>query len=817
MARDLKKLLKLKGLTADELRVRGLQYVAAFAERRGWSALLRLPSDQATLALLDQAQTGRELGSAEELIEHFRSRREPRFFAAFDDRAATLRELRSRWPNAATEIVGHAERLVAGRFDLLGFRDLYFGDSVDWHLDPLSGKRAPLRHWSRLNYLDAEVAGDKKIAWELNRHQYFVRLGQAYWLTGEERYAETFVRYLNSWMEQNPPKLGINWASSLEVAFRSISWLWAFYFFRDSPALRPQVFMQALKFLYLNARHLETYLSTYFSPNTHLTGEALGLFYLGTLLPEFKESNRWRSTGLRILNKQLSRHVKRDGVYFEQSSYYHRYTTDFYLHLLILLRANGAAVPAGIEEKLVVLLEHLMYITRPDGTSPLFGDDDGGRLVDLELRPGNDFRAALSTGALLFARPDFKFVAGELAQETLWLAGPVGLTLLDRLPAHEPAKQSVAFEAGGYYVMRDGWMPTSNYLFFDCGPHGVDNCGHAHADALSFELAANGRTLLVDPGTYTYTGSKEMRNWFRSSAAHNTLTIDGESSSVSDGPFSWQTIARSKLVSWITQQRFDYIAATHDGYSRLPAAATHSRSILFLKNNYWVMRDNVASRNDHQLRLWFHFDSNAAPLHSRNNDVYVLSENGHATRLQLTTFAGDVGGWTREEGWVSTCYGEKEEAPVFAFSIVSKGSEELVTFLLPQVTGAHPRPAVREIEAIEGRAFEIDIDGKHDVLMIRGVPGETAGRVETARLASDFELTWARFGSERARTPEELVMIGGQRLELEGREILRSTRKISFLVVSRVGEYFCVETDEGVLDLRLPIGDLESLFADLNH
>ena len=137
-------------------------------------------------------------------------------------------------------------------------------------------------------------------------------------------------------MDQNPPKLGINWASSLEVAFRSISWLWALYFFKDSPALTSSLFLRALKFLYLHARHLETYLSTYFSPNTHLTGEALGLFYLGTLLPEFRAAARWRETGRRILLEQMARHVQPDGVYFEQSSYYHRYTTDFYTHFLIL-------------------------------------------------------------------------------------------------------------------------------------------------------------------------------------------------------------------------------------------------------------------------------------------------------------------------------------------------------------------------------------------------------------------------------------------------------------------------------------------------
>ena len=113
-----------------------------------------------------------------------------------------------------------------------------------------------------------------------------------------------------------------------------------------------------------------------------MTGEALGLFYLGTLLPEFKESSRWQNKGLKILLGQLPRHVQPDGVYFEQSSYYHRYTTDFYLHLRLLLAANQKPIPPELDQKLQLLLDHLMYITRPDGTTPLFGDDDGGRLID---------------------------------------------------------------------------------------------------------------------------------------------------------------------------------------------------------------------------------------------------------------------------------------------------------------------------------------------------------------------------------------------------------------------------------------------------
>jgi hypothetical protein len=798
---------KIKQLRFDEVRVRTAQKLAAIAERRGWSSLTRLPGDAELPALINGESFDRELSLAENLLKNFHSRRQPKFFAgvhAADARTNTIDQFQARWPQAKAEIVERADHIIEGRFCLLGFRGLSFGASVDWQLEPTSGKRTPPIHWSQLNYLDAELAGDKKIVWELNRHQYFTTLGQAYWLTNDERYAQTFAAHLENWMDQNPPKLGINWASSLEVAFRSISWLWGFYFFKGSPSFAPQTFLRALRFLYLHARHLETYLSTYFSPNTHLTGEALGLFYLGVLLPEFKEAARWRKTGRRILLEQLPIHVRPDGVYFEQSSYYHRYTADFYTHFLILSQANGGTVSSEVSDRLTALLDHLMYLTRPDGTSPLFGDDDGGRLMMLDRRPANDFRATLSTGAALFKRSDYKFVAGGAAEETLWLLGVAGLQSLDQMVAKEPAKQSVAFESGGYYVMRDGWTAKANYLLFDCGPHGQANCGHAHADALAFELAANGRTLLVDPGTYTYTGTKEQRDWFRSSLAHNTMTIDRHSSSVVAGPFSWKSIARCQRLAWISQNRFDYVAGAHDGYAVMSPPATHERCILFLKGDYWVIRDRLKSAGERSVDLWFHFNPASDPLiEAAGVRDTIIAENNGESGLDLYGFA-ENGRWRREDGWVSHCYAQKEPARVYVFSALLSEARDAVSLLMPRV--AQSRWRVREIEAIGGQAFEVANDKWLDLVMIRN-----AQRIVTARLASDFAWTWARFSQADTSILEEFVLISGRVLQLEGRQVLQAGQGLKYVTARRVDGGFQVDTDKGAFDCQLPITDFDAV------
>src|ERR1043165_8837710 len=673
------KLQKLKNASLHELRVRATQQISAFSERRGWSKLVKLPSDESFSSLISASHS------------------EPAFFASFRSPEKTATAFKSRWPASAQKLIDKAERIVAGKFDLLGFKDLSFGDPIDWQFEPVSGKRIPLLHWSKLDYLDVEIAGDKKIIWELNRHQHFQTLGQAYWLTGDERYARAFVSHLEAWMDANPPKLGINWASSLEVAFRSISWLWAFHFFKSSPSLTPEVVKRAWKFLYLSARHLESYLSTYFSPNTHLTGEALGLFYIGTLLPKFKEAQRWQELGSRILVEQIPIHVQRDGVYFEQSSYYNRYTTDFYLHLLLLARANQLALPSQVEDALVLLLDHLMYITRPDGTTPLFGDDDGGRLAMLDVRAANDFRGTLATGAVGFNRSDYKFVAGDAAEELLWLTGVAGLDHFDSIVATEPLKTSVPFTEGGYFVMRDGWTPESNYLLFDCGPHGSLSCGHAHADALAIDVAANGRPVLVDPGTCTYTGSKELRDWFRSSQAHNTVTLDNESSSIPGGAFTWKTKLTCRLRKWISEERFDFISGEHDG--------SLQRSILFVKGEYWIIRDTVLDANEHRGEVWFHFDSSAKP-------VLADSLRDEESGFTIQCFGND-GHWVEEDGWISHSYGQRELAKAYAFSLVLKGGD-VFSFLLPQSV------QVKEIEVPEGRAFVIDGGKSQDLVMIRG-------------------------------------------------------------------------------------------------
>jgi Heparinase II/III-like protein/Heparinase II/III N-terminus len=627
------------------------------------------------------------------------------------DAVATI--TRKRFGDVADQIVEKADRAHRGHFDLLGFQDLSFGSPINWSCDPLSGKVAPADHWSRIDYLNPDSVGDQKVIWELNRHQYLVTLGQAYWLTGDERYAESFVADVSSWIDFNPPKTGVNWTSSLELAFRLISWVWALSLFSKSDKVTPKFVFRLLKSITAQAEHIEAYLSYYFSPNTHLTGEALGLFYVGVALPELQRSQHWRDLGLKILMDQMPIHVKDDGVYFEQASYYHRYTTDFYLHCYLLARAGGLEVPKLLEDRLALLLDHLMWLTKPDGSSTLYGDDDGGRLLPLGPRRPNDFRDTLAIGAAVFGREDWKHVAGDAPLELLWLLGPEGLESYDSLGAKPPAALHREFLTCGYHVVRDGWSKDSAYLFFDCGPHGTANCGHAHSDALSFEFATGSSNWFIDSGTYSYVGLSESRNSYRSTAAHNTVTVDGCSQSAPAGPFSWDFIADVRGIGSIETSQSYYVAGEHHGFRRLADPVTHARTIMFRKpvdrwqsqSPYVLIQDRFEALAQHQYALHFHCapgclveqEGDCVTIAGRDGQYLFLlplkvEENGDCSPIAISI----------EEGWVSRCYGQRESAPRLVIACTATGPGEVVTLLVPFMSGEGGLVRERLAEDLKG-------------------------------------------------------------------------------------------------------------------
>jgi hypothetical protein len=571
-------------------------------------------------------------------------------------------------------------------------------------------------------------------------------------------------------MNENPPKLGINWASSLEVALRIIAWTWALYYFRQSTALTHELFGRMLAFLEVQANHVETYLSTYFSPNTHLTGEALGLFYVGLLFPALGAAERWRRLGVRILIGELDRQVWDDGVYFEQASYYQRYTADFYLHFLILARRSGITIPPRVSDRVQRVLDHLMYVQRPDGRTPLIGDDDGGSLTPLAPRQANDFRGTMAIASMVFGRADYLHAAQEIGEEPIWMFGGAALDHVQK-PHVYPDKRSVAFRDGGYVVMRDGWHREANYLLVDCGIHGSLAGAHAHADALSFELAAIGAAMIIDPGTFTYTAQPQWRNHFRGTAAHNTIVLDGEGSAIPAGPFSWKHTAHAHIRSWITHATFSYFEGEHDGFERLTPPARHRRSVLFVKGVGWVLRDMIHSSGPHDVTLHFHCAPGIAV--EQTHEARVMLRNPEGDAGLLLEFCADAGTLRVEDGWIAPVYGQRTQAPVCVVEVPRTGAQEVLTFLLPWSGAVQPR--VRSLAADGGRLFLVEGPGVPHTFVIGNGAVASGSGVET-----DARVAW--ISQSQDGDARQFAMIGGSFLRLGQRDIVPKVDPIEYVV-----------------------------------
>ena len=687
---------RIASMSAAEIAERGRQETRKLLDRWGAPVVRRPPAGGRSAARHD----------GHRLLAAFRESIGRRFFAgAIDGRAPDL--LAERMPAARHQAIAEAEALCAGRFDLLGYRGLRFGDPIDWRLDPVSGRRSPLAHWSRLDPLDPDEVGDAKVVWELNRHQWMVTLARAHRLTGEARFGRAVARHLAAWIDDNPPGIGINWSSSLEVALRIVSWCWVAALLADGHVLEGGLFRILRDAVAEHATHAERYLSRYYSPNTHLTGEALGLFYAGALFPELHGAARWKELGSGILEEEIGRQVLPDGVHFEQSTAYHRYTLEIYLHYLILAGRNDLPVGAHVASGVGALVDFLVAIRRPDGGMPPIGDADGGRILPLGAREPGDARGLFGIAAALLGRADCAWAAGGAAPEILWLLGPRGLERFDALRPEPPrGAASRLFPAGGYAVMRHGWDALGHQLIFDVGPLGCPHsAGHGHADLLSVQCAAFGLTFLEDAGTCCYTPDARWREFFRGSRAHSTLTVDGRGQAEPAGPFAWKERPAARLRRWRSTDRFDYADAEHDAFARRSDRVIHRRRVLFVKPDYWLIADDVLGEEEHSVEVRFQF----APM------VVCLDATGAARAfgfgrrlLEVRPFASaPLSAEIREgaidpmDGWFSPDYGVRRPAPVLVYALRARLPVRLLTLLLPSDDPFRPP---RPVAALAGDA-----------------------------------------------------------------------------------------------------------------
>ncbi|MEW5977037.1 MAG: alginate lyase family protein [Acidobacteriota bacterium] len=583
------------------------------------------------------------------------------------------------FPASRSEILAQAESSLRHEFDLLGSGPTFLGEKIDWHRDFKSGYRwEPGTYFDDYQRVRMDDNSDIKVTRELSRFQHLVPLGKAYWLTGQERYATEFVNQIDDWISSNPALFSVNWDCAMDVGIRAVNWLWGWYFFQNSPSVTPQFTRRFCRSLLSHGRHLMSTLEYYEAPvdgrvrrlnSNHYLSDLAGLVFLGICCPFFKESRNWLEFAKQELFQEMLEQVYPSGVDYEHSVAYQRLVIELFLYPLLLLRMNGHDIPPAVWSRLEKMFEYVLYYTKPDGTHPLCGDADDGRLVVLSQNPIHSHRYLLSLGAVLFDRPDMKKAASSCDESCLWALGPNAVEKFAALPMPTGELQSRGFLDGGFFVLRQ----DEAYMFVDAADIGIRGRGsHDHNDRLSFELFWKDTTFFSDSGTYVYSADPAARNRFRRTRAHNTIMIDEvEQNSLDEQGNLWTlgNEAAPQVEVWESSPDADWLRVSHRGYERLAKPVTHVRTFRFNKPKLcWTLTDELKGTGEHLAEWFFHFGlgvkvkaAQSDLMNAFAQGLLLEGDNGATLLFRLANPIDQMKGQLIED-WISRSYGVREQS-----------------------------------------------------------------------------------------------------------------------------------------------------------
>lgn len=629
-----------------------------------------------------------------------------------------------------SRVVEAADRILTGRLPAFGWTEIETGPDPDWHRDPGSGRAWPLDYWAEMDVRSDEGLGDPRYVWEVNRHHHLVTLARAHVITRDDIYASAVWRHIRSWIKDNPPLWGVNWASPLEVGIRLISWALALDLVGAEGAAEGDP-DRALTSVALQARHISDNLSLYASSkNNHLIGEAAGLLAAGAKFPYLPGARRWAEVGEAVLRREITAQITHEGVDREQAFQYGTFVLELCHTALVSLRALGVAPGERLRDRVRRMGEFLSSVAGPTGVLPAVGDGDGGRAYQLSERGlgRQGIRAAVCASLLCGGTPP-SAALGEDLEPGLWLLGPRAAGALREhppVPAAEQTRRAAYYAEGGYFVAGRG----DHHGVIDCGPLGyLSIAAHGHADCLSLAISAGGSWLVVDPGTYCYHREPGWRDHFRSTAAHNTLAVDGASQSQMLGPFLWGRRARPTALCWARSRYFDLFEGEHDGYEA-PCGVRHRRAVAFCGAGYWVVADFLEGTGEHDVRAAFQLARGLKPAEGGRTAF-----DGPAGRIVFNAVL-PAGAFVRcaegsenpREGWVSTGFGSKEPA----VAVIAEGHCQLPTafaFVLFPGVGAGDVEVSGRVEAGgTGLGLTVQHPAGVDTMVFgagRGARGET--------------------------------------------------------------------------------------------
>lgn len=573
-----------------------------------------------------------------------------------------------------------ASEAVRGRILCFSRWEADFGDPLDWHSDPISGGRWPQVHWSQA-FRHCRTVGDVKLTWELGRfpHAYQMARAATFRPGLAPVLAAGLFRQIDDFRIHNPFGIGIHWQSSQEIAVRLWAWLFALTAFRalgyDGPDIGNDLYEGAVHV----ARHIEYARHAVY--NNHLLSEAFCLYLVGTLLPDVAEAPGWRTLGSTLLAEQAGLQIYPDGGYIQNSHNYHRFAMQIYLLASMFERQHGKAPRewgAAMERSLDFLHSHQ---NPEDGRLPNYGANDGALPLILSTCDYSDFRPTLQALSIA-TRNERIYPPGPWDEEAAWLLGPESL----QAPLKNTKRRSVSFSHSGYHVLRGS----------DSGNFGAFRCGNildrfSQIDMLHLDVWWRGHNVLADPGSFLYNGPEEWHDHFLGTGSHNTVQVDARDQMLHYRKFKCLYWTKAKLLRFEDNADWSLCEGEHYGFQRHPGRCVHRRSVMFLKDDVWIVVDRIQGSGAHRVRLhWLGgnfpyrsgVDGQASfELETPDGSFFIAVFDGSGKPLSGDVIAGQS---DPPRGWISRYYGEKVPVPSLAVEV-----SERLPLTMVSILGAH--------------------------------------------------------------------------------------------------------------------------------
>ena len=435
------------------------------------------------------------------------------------------------------------------------------------------------------------------------------------------------------WLDANPFGRGLHYMSVMECALRIPVFVLVL---RQIDELEPDENQTILNAIYRHAWLISRNLSLYSSLGNHTVAEAVGLVFAGAVYRSTSDGCQWLETGIRLLTDELPHQILADGGPAEQSLGYHRFVLDLYWLAMAFIKMNQLGDVEQWQPRLSAGESFLSAFQDHRGCLPAIGDCDDGVAVAPGISPCRK--------------------ADDLEKPLI-----------------------ETFRHAGYSVIRNDQIVFT----FDHGPLGMAPLyNHGHADALSVTLTKNGRSMLVDPGTFRYNDARRWRKYFKGTQAHNTVTIDDQDQAVQETAFIWSKPYDAKLTAFREEGGKLLYMAVHNGYTRLKSPVTHQRAIFYYDQANFIIKDWFFGEGVHCFQLNFHLHPNATA--TKSGDGWLVDHDGEQIYVRLLgdNFQVVRGQQNPMLGWFSSKYGHRQPTCCLTFTRTGQVGSIVFTTLI---------------------------------------------------------------------------------------------------------------------------------------